>query len=571
MQTMGSKPYFLLSLTLVGLSLAIDPPGITTRAIATTAVRVQEATAENATGEISEDFFRITDPGLDTLGESTPVFQLHDQLQDIDVRHWAAQALRQLSQPYNCLPHYLHQDTPEAVVLSRYEFAEILQTCLDLINQSILESRTNYLTPEELAIVQRLQDEFQAELTALSQQVDRLEDQISTLEEQQFVKRTTLFGTAEFVLLDTLGESFTAPPGRRPPSPIPNANTTLTTGNVLLEVENKVRGRDFVRVGLFYSNLPANGRTTTGTDMTRVDGIPSSDGRLTLNNLFYQTRYARRGVFRIGPVGLVANIILPDLSPVRPNSRFGARSPIYRPGGGGGFLTNYQVNDWLAIGGGYTVGGGDAEDPAQGFLSAQNRLIVQSTFTPTSRLGVALVYSHLYLDDSVSITGLTGSRNAQAPFGDNTATSAHLFSVQGNYRVNSRLGIGGWLNYAQARAEENATIDDPARPRGLPIGTVQDGDRADIWNWGIGMTVSDAFRKGNELGFIFGMPPKAVNNDFKPFEDQDSTSYHAEVYYRHRITPRFFITPGIYAVFNPEHKNGNNTQVVGVIRSVMRF
>ncbi|MGA1134123.1 MAG: iron uptake porin [Prochlorotrichaceae cyanobacterium] len=497
----------------------------------------------------------------DTLVQSTPV----SQLQDIDARHWAAQALRQLSQQYQCLPSYFSEDA----VISRYEFAEVLNTCLGVINQAIADVTANNVTQEELAVVQRLQEEFQAELAELNQRVDSLEDQISVLEDQQFVKRTTLFGIAEFVLLDTFGDSFNSPPGRGTGGTIPNANTTFTTGNILLDVDTKVRGRDFVRVELFYSNLPNNNRANTGTDMTWVDAIPASTD-FSLNYLFYQTRYAKKGVLRVGPVGLVANHIIPDLSPTQANSRFGRRSPIYRPAVGAGFLTNYQVNDWFAVGGGYTVGGTDAEVPEEGFFSAQNRFIAQTTFTPTPKLGLALTYSHLYLDDPappITITGFVGSRNAQAPFGDATATSAHLLGIQGNYRINKRFGFGGWVNYGHATAEETTTI------RGLPPGSnvVNNGDTADVWNWALGMTVADVFRKGNELGFLFGMPPKAVSNDFKPFEDNDSTSYHVEAYYRHRVTPRFFITPGIYAVFNPEHNDANNTLVVGLIRSFMRF
>ena len=527
--------------------------------------------AEPLTNVLAQDYLPEDLPEL-----FTPV----SQLQNLDPQHWAVEALRQLSQRYNCLTPDLITDLSDSLgketigketVLSRYPFANLLRTCLDIINQRIQELRSENITPEDLAIVQRIQEEFATELKDLPGQIDSLGEQLSILEAQQFVRRTTLFGTAEFVLLDTFSESVNTPIGRRPTPPIPNANTTLSTGNILLEVENKVRGQDFIRVGLFYSNIPANGRADTGTDMTRLNALPSSEGNVTLNNLFYQTRYGQRGILRVGPVGLVANVILPDLSPVRANSRFGARSPIYRPGSGAGFLTNYQLNDWLALGGAYTVGGGDAEDPSEGFFNGQHRFMAQATFTPLSTLGVALTYSHLYLDDAINITGLTGSRNAQAPFGDTTTTSAHLLSLQGNYHITKRVGIGGWINYAQARAQENRTILDPARPRGTPIGVVRDGDRAESWNWAVGMSVTDMFRKGNELGFIFGMPPKTVSNDFAPFEDKASTSYHAEVYYRHQITPRFFITQGLYAVFNPEHQNNNPTQVVGVVRSFMRF
>ena len=66
------------------------------------------------------------------------------------------------------------------------------------------------------------------------------------------------------------------------------------------------------------------------------------------------------------------------------------------------------------------------------------------------------------------------------------------------------------------------------------------------------------------------MPPKAVRNTFAAFADQD-TSYHAEVYYRYRVTPRIFVTPGVYAIFNPEHNDNNDTLWVGMVRTFMRF
>ena len=85
------------------------------------------------------------------------------------------------------------------------------------------------------------------------------------------------------------------------------------------------------------------------------------------------------------------------------------------------------------------------------------------------------------------------------------------------------------------------------------------------------MTVADVGRKGNELGFVFGMPPKAISNDFQPFEDSKGTSYHAEMYYIYRINPRLSLIPGVYAVFNPEHNPDNNTLVVALLRTSMRF
>ena len=515
---------------------------------------------------------------IDALAQSTPV----SQLQDIDARHWAAQALRQLSQRYNCLPNYF----TEEAVLTRYEFADVLYTCMEVINRAILDSTAENASQEDLAVVQRLQEEFQGELAELGQRVDSLEEQIDTLEDQQFVKRTTLFGIAEFVALDTFGDSLPDQPGRARRNP-PNANTTFTVGNLFLDIDAKVRGKDFIRTELFVTNTPSNNRNDTGTDMTRFDVLPEQSD-FNLNYLFYQMKFAKRGVLRVGPIGLIANHIIPDLSPTQAPSRFGRRNPIYRPAAGGGFLANYQVNDWLGIGAGYTVGGSDAFTPEKGFFNGQNRFIAQATFTPTPKLGLGLTYSHLYQHAQVPITGRTGSRNAQAPFGDSTATTAHLLSFSGNYRINKRLGIGGWIGYNQATAADDARIcqngqENLTPPSPQPVincntssgngllGTVAKGDKADIWNWAIGMTVADVGRKGNELGFVFGMPPKTVSNDFQAFEDSKGTSYHAEMYYIYRINPRLSLIPGVYAVFNPEHNPDNNTLVVALLRTSMRF
>ena len=72
----------------------------------------------------------------------------------------------------------------------------------------------------------------------------------------------------------------------------------------------------------YTTNTISNSRADTNTDMTRFDVLPEQSA-IILNYLFYQTKFAKRGVLRVGPVGLVANHILPDMSPTQANSRFG--------------------------------------------------------------------------------------------------------------------------------------------------------------------------------------------------------------------------------------------------------
>jgi carbohydrate-selective porin OprB len=76
-------------------------------------------------------------------------------------------------------------------------------------------------------------------------------------------------------------------------------------------------------------------------------------------------------------------------------------------------------------------------------------------------------------------------------------------------------------------------------------------------------------KKGNLLGFVFGMPPKATRVG-QASSDSD-TSFHLEGFYRYRLTDNIEITPGLVVLFNPEHNSSNDTQYVGVIRTTFKF
>jgi carbohydrate-selective porin OprB len=44
-----------------------------------------------------------------------------------------------------------------------------------------------------------------------------------------------------------------------------------------------------------------------------------------------------------------------------------------------------------------------------------------------------------------------------------------------------------------------------------------------------------------------------------------------EALYYHQLTDNIAITPGVIAIFNPEHNADHETQVVGVVRTVFSF
>jgi len=64
-----------------------------------------------------------------------------------------------------------------ATDLTRYEFAG-LNACLDRVNELIAAATADRVTREDLATLQRLQEEFSAELATLRGRVDSLKPKL---------------------------------------------------------------------------------------------------------------------------------------------------------------------------------------------------------------------------------------------------------------------------------------------------------------------------------------------------------------------------------------------------------
>jgi len=84
--------------------------------------------------------------------------------------------------------------------LARYEFAAGLNACLDKINEIISAGLADKVSKEYLATLQKLQEEFAAELATLRGKIDSLDKRVATLEAQQFSPTTKLSGLAFFNL-----------------------------------------------------------------------------------------------------------------------------------------------------------------------------------------------------------------------------------------------------------------------------------------------------------------------------------------------------------------------------------
>ena len=105
-----------------------------------------------------------------------------NQLQDVQPKDWAFQALQQLVKRYGCITGYPNRSFLGNRSLTRSEFAAGLNACLDKINDQITSSTSNLAKSEGLAIIQKLQTDFESELTTLKSRTTQLETKATLLQ-----------------------------------------------------------------------------------------------------------------------------------------------------------------------------------------------------------------------------------------------------------------------------------------------------------------------------------------------------------------------------------------------------
>lgn len=134
----------------------------------------------------SEDSFLLEDKDT-SLGQVPSV----RQLSDVKPTDWAYEALQSLVQRYGCISGYPDSTFRGDRPLTRYEFAVSLNSCLNQISQLVADN-INRVNPEDLGVLQRLEEDFSAELASLEGRVDELETRTATLEDNQFSTTTRL-------------------------------------------------------------------------------------------------------------------------------------------------------------------------------------------------------------------------------------------------------------------------------------------------------------------------------------------------------------------------------------------
>ncbi|MBW4475257.1 MAG: iron uptake porin [Stenomitos rutilans HA7619-LM2] len=485
------------------------------------------------------------------------------QLSDVRPTDWAFQALQSLVERYGCIVGYPDRTFRGNRALTRYEFAAGLNACMDRINELIAAGTTNLVKKEDLVALQRLQEEFTAELATLRGRIGALEVQTATLERQQFSTTTKLSGELIFGAISVLAGD--RADGTR-------ADRVPTLGyRVRLNLETSFSGRDLLTTRLQANNVtPLGGTTVTGgglgallTNEGRIEFDGDSRGSLGIGLLRYRFPIgSRTNIYLAGAGnGFVDIDASQQLNPYFDGgavSLFGLRNSIYNYSGGTGFGLRHFFNDTLELNLGYLVPNANDPSAKNGLFNGQYGALAQLivNLSPSSRIGFTYVNAYSPFPDRIqpdiaSSLGATGSNLANSNFG--TSVSTNAFGFSGSINFNPRISLAGWVGYAQQRY----------------IGR---GD-GDIWNWMVGLAFPDLGRKGDLGGILVGMEPKLTNltNGVNGGQADRDTSLHVEGFYRFRLSDNIAITPGVIWLTAPNHDDRNDDVFIGVLRTVFYF
>ncbi len=329
----------LLKLNPLQLAAAIAlAPGIGLGALITnsTAQTVFEPDASDAPQEVTSASQEVT--SMDQVNSVS-------QLTDVRPTDWAFQALQSLVERYGCIVGYPDRTYRGNRALSRYEFAAGVNACLDRINELLAAATADLVRKEDLVALQRLQEEFAAELAALRGRVDTLETRTRTLEAQQFSTTTKLNAQLIWAISDTFGDRV----GRNSDDTNP-----FLANRTRLNFESSFTGKDLLRVRLEFGNfLDPNGNSRvaqlTGTNMTRLNFDNDFEDKVFVPHIRYYFPVSDALAFIVGPAGIGFTDITDTLTPpsvaddgLGIPSQFGEYSPFYRRGGGGGAL-NWNI------------------------------------------------------------------------------------------------------------------------------------------------------------------------------------------------------------------------------------
>ena len=467
---------------------------------------------------------------IDPMAQVTSV----SQLRDVSPTDWAYEALRSLVERYGCIVGYPDRTFRGNRALSRYEFAAGLNACMQQMERLLAASEA--VLKEDIAKLQRLMKEFEAELAALGARVDNLEGRVAFLEDHQFSTTTKLYGEVTLNLADAFGDNVDA--------------QTVLTDKVRLQLTTTFTGKDALITRLTAGNIGNSFADEIRTNEGRFAFDGPSGNDVTIDRLHYKfpitDKLQATVMASLGGHHFYADTFNQGLEAggggTGALSRFGERNPLYRLGlGGQGVGFKYKASKQFEFSAGYLARGGFSPRDSFGLFDGSYSAMIQGVYKPTDKLKFGVTYFRGYDPAGRFVLGGTGTR--QANTFDIAGTESNSIGLQAKYDITPKFSLRAWGGYIDAQVD------------GAPD--------AEIWTYAAALAFPDLGKEGALGAIIAGVEPYNgnVNGGDDPF--------HLELSYKYPVTDQISITPGLIVLTSPNQ--GNDAVYIGTVRTTFTF
>lgn len=528
-----------------------------------TATSASSQTAESVPdSNLLQQIQRYSIPERDNaLGQLTNV----SQLRDVSPSDWSYDALRSLVDRYGCISGFPDRTFRGDRPLTRYEFAAGLNSCLNQIERLIVSADT--VNPDDLQTIQRLSQEFEAELATLAGRIDQLESNVANVEDNLFSTTSKLTGEAVF----SVGNIFTGDNASGE-----EIDSEVVFGNrVRLAFNTSFTGEDLLFTQFTSGNFPFLSEQT-GTFEGDLGLLADNGNDLNLLVALYSFPVGDRTTVVLEGFGGIAFDFADTISPLDyfndsasgAISYFGVRNPIYNQVLGSGIGIRSELSDSFEISAGYLAPNADDPNPGNGLFNGAYSALGQLVFKPGDRFKLGLTYVNSYNSSDTSAGSNLANVNTflEGEVGEVVPVTSNSYGIQASYALSDRLIVAGWGGYTTSRVLESVTGENGV--------SVSQGDQ-EVWNWAVTLAFPDLLKEGNLGGIVVGMEPKVTDSNIDVTGIADNTdsdtSLHVEAFYQYQLNDNIAVTPGAVWITAPDHDSDNSDVVIGTLRTTFTF
>ena len=438
--------------------------------------------------------------------------------------------------------------------ITRYEFAALLNTVLRRVNELIRTRRTEQVSRDDLATLQRLQQDYAAELTTLRGRLDPLEARVAQLEANQFSTTTKLSGQTIFAVNGGgfSGNRILDPTGREVTDDQPN---TTILYRAALDFNTSFFGTDLLKVRL---DTGSNGSFDNAASVLEpyfgsvldFSVKPPRDGEFGIGRLYYTFNPFKDFQVSLGPAIVPTDYV--DLNSYANVSFLD-------------FSTQALVNNYILFPiNGLSSGAVINWKPSNGFFTVRAMYVAADAANPTNpsnqRLEGVSPFTRLLYPNGGGNGGVFGDSyqgTVELEYSPSQAFALRLqysggnvfdrrfdvFGVNVELALSRRLGIFGRYGYG--------SYDDTT------FGDIEPN------YWMAGLSLRNFFVPGAVAGIAAGQPfiESAVGN---------ATQTNFEAFYNFPLSENLGIAPLVQVITNPTNQE-DNTIVTGTVRTVFSF